>query len=402
MNSMKKIPIDKLTIGNTIVKLDANWVNSIHYDKDITVKSNDTIKMLKKNGIKHVYIKEDIGESTLKELSKKQLYMNKLAEQDKSTSHIYVKNIYNNPKLYEYSIIMIKYVMSRIQEGKPLNKRIIDDVVDKILDITMENNRVLMNIIKLRQYVEYLYHHSLNSSIYAVSLGSHYRLPRAELKKLAFGGLMLDIGKLFLPSELIEKQGKLTAQEYEIVKKHTSMGYDYLKKQGYRDNELHLVIEHHERSDGSGYPKGLKENEISFHGKIGTVIDVFDAMTSNRCYKKAVTLNIALKEMFKMSGKLINKEVFGHFVSHIGIYPVGSLVILNTKEIGMVYELNKNPVEPNIIVFQRGDGRRIPPLQIDLSKKSFVKRKIIQALDLPMNKVPINIITMLEKMYEKT
>jgi len=398
---MKRIPVNNLAIGNKIVKLDANWISSIHPDKAIIVKDKDTIKKLQKNGIKYVYIKEDIEENIAKEGLQNRYNMEILTEQDKSTSHIYVKNIHNNPKLYEYSIIMIKYVMNKIQEGKPLNKRIINDITDKILDITMENNRVLMNIAKLRRYVEYFYHHSLNASIYAVSLGTHYKLPMSELKTLAFSGLMLDIGKLFLPSQLIEKQGKLTMQEYEIVKKHSLLGYNYLKKQGYKENELKLVIEHHERSDGSGYPRGLKEKDISFHGKIGAVIDIFDAITSDRYYKEAASPNAALKEMFKMSGRVISKDVFEHFVSHVGIYPVGSLVMLNTKEIGLVYELNKKPIEPNIIVFFRGDGKKIPPLQINLSKKSFVKRKIIQALNSPMNKIPINIIAMVEKMYEK-
>jgi hypothetical protein len=164
---------------------------------------------------------------------------------------------------------------------------------------------------------------------------------------------------------------------------------------------LKLVLEPNERSDGTGYPKSLKDDQISVFGKIGAVVDMFDAITSDRVYKQAKNPNDAIKEMINLAGKTINKSVFEYFVSNIGIFPVGTLVLLNTNEIGVVCGQNKSPAEPMIIVFLRSDGKKIPPMILDLSKKSFAKRKIIKPVDFPINKMPKEVINIIDKMYEK-
>ena len=382
---MKKVRVEELLEGDRILKLDVDFIDPRFLKKNIKVDSALKKKLIE-HGIKYVYIsdKYDDFEPEIEDLES-----------------LSFKTIYDNPKIYIQSVAVIKAVFNAILEKKSVNLEAINKVVDKVVEVTVKDSRPLVYFTKIHNYSEYLYHHSVNVSIYAAAVGKLLNMNLRDLRALTFSGMVHDIGKLLIPPEILNKPGKLTESEYDVVKKHPTLGAELLKRLNIDGNELKLVLEHHERCDGSGYPKGLKDEEISIYGKIGAVCDTFDAITSDRVYKDAKNPNDAIKEMAQLSGKTLNKTIFEYFVSTIGLFPVGTIVLLNTNEIAIVCGQNKTPIEPIVIVFLNAEGRKIPPMLVDLSKKSISKRRIIKPVDYPISKAPKEVISILDKMYEK-
>lgn len=382
---MKKVRVEELIDGDRILKLDVDWIDPKFLSKKIIVDSTIKRKLID-HGIKYVFISDNYEdfEPSVEDLDS-----------------FNFKRVYDSPKIYLQSVAVIKAVFNGILDKKAFSINAVNQVIDKVVEVTIQDGKPLIYVTKLHSYFEYLYHHSVNVSIYAAATGKMFNMNVREIRALALSGLLHDIGKLFLPKYILSKNGPLTSSEFESVKKHPELGFEFLTRMNLDRETLKLVLEHHERSDGTGYPKSLKDDQISVFGKIGAVVDMFDAITSDRVYKQAKNPNDAIKEMINLAGKTINKSVFEYFVSNIGIFPVGTLVLLNTNEIGVVCGQNKSPAEPMIIVFLRSDGKKIPPMILDLSKKSFAKRKIIKPVDFPINKMPKEVINIIDKMYEK-
>lgn len=214
----------------------------------------------------------------------------------------------------------------------------------------------------------YLYTHSVNVGIYSAALGMAAGLNRNQLIELGIGAMLHDIGKTLISPEILEKPDKLTREEYEEIKKHTIFGYDILREQP--DIPLlsaHCALQHHERIDGSGYPRGLKENEIHHYGKIVGLVDAYDALATNRVYRKAYLPHEALDVIFASSDKY-DIELMTTFRNHLVIYPVGMMVTLTTGETGIVVDVNsKHPHRPIIRILKNPKGESIKPYEVDLS-----------------------------------
>jgi HD-GYP domain-containing protein (c-di-GMP phosphodiesterase class II) len=214
----------------------------------------------------------------------------------------------------------------------------------------------------------YLYAHSVNVGIYSAALGMAIGLNRNQLIELGVGAMLHDIGKTHISPEILEKPGKLTPSEFEEIKKHTIYGYDILREQP--DIPLlaaHCALQHHERIDGSGYPRGLKGHEIHQYGKIVGLADIYDALISNRSYRKAYLPHEALDIIFASTDKF-DMDLMTTFRNHLVIYPVGMMVALSTGEKGVVVDVNsKHPHRPIIRILKNPIGENIKPYEVDLS-----------------------------------
>ncbi|MFM1653702.1 HD-GYP domain-containing protein [Brevibacillus sp. B_LB10_24] len=236
----------------------------------------------------------------------------------------------------------------------------------------LKGNQVAMNLLGSVGGVDnYVFYHSFHVTLYATSLGVKLGLDQKELTELGIGAILHDIGKMAIPSEILTKPDKLTNEEYKIMQKHTEYGFELLRKED--DIPLlaaHCAYQHHERCDGSGYPRGLVESEIHRYGKILGICDVFDAMTTSRVYRKAMLPHEAMEELFLGTGKLFNQEMVEHFRDTIALYPIGLTVTLNTGEEGIVVDYNRGaPSRPILRVIKEPNGERVAsPYEIDLSK----------------------------------
>ncbi|MDH3978195.1 MAG: HD-GYP domain-containing protein, partial [Gammaproteobacteria bacterium] len=193
----------------------------------------------------------------------------------------------------------------------------------------------------LRKGDNYTYNHSIASSVWAILLGRHLGFDRETLDKIAMGGMLMDVGKLKVPKELLSKPGPLTEEEFTIVQQHVDHSVEIVKQSPGIDPAIMEMIEyHHERYDGSGYPHSVGGSEIPIFGRIGGIVDCFDAMITQRTYANARSSYDAIRELNKLAGTHFQCELVEQFVQALGMFPTGSLVELNSGHVGIVTEQN--------------------------------------------------------------
>jgi putative nucleotidyltransferase with HDIG domain len=384
---MKKVPVSDLRIGDKILKFDRGWLDTGFIKHKFVIKDQSVLDKIHKNGIEYAFIEEKPEEKKLDDILAGEMPAEECLEKPEE-KFIDLADFNNASDLYKESIKIVKDVLIDIRAGKMFNTGAVKNVAENITELTLKNKNILSSVTKLKQYDDYTFQHSMNVSIYAASLASLLGMSEGEITRIANAGILHDVGKMLVPQEVLNKPGKLTDEEFEVMKSHVQMGYEFLLKQGLPKDMLRLAYEHHERYDGSGYPNGLKDGEISIEGKIGAVVDIYDAITSDRVYHKGMEPPSALKLMFKWTDSHINKKVFEFFVLNVGIYPVGSLVLLNTNELAVVGKTNlKKPTEPVVLTFMNQKGKELPINITDLSKDGVHKKKIIG----PVNPESVNI-----------
>ena len=246
-------------------------------------------------------------------------------------------------RAYDAAVSTMNDVLATIRSGgKGLDVQKVQTAVQPMIDSVLRNQDAMAWLVYLRKRDEYAYHHSIASSVWAVILGRHLGFDRQGLDTLAMGGMLLDIGKAKMPESLFNREGKLSGAEFEAMKKHVAYGLDMVKlTPGINADVLAMIEGHHERGDGSGYPKGLKGAEIPVFARIAGLVDCYDAMTSARPWARAKSPYDAVRELNSMSGVQFQKEMVEQFVQALGMFPTGSVVELNTGEIGIVVEQNR-------------------------------------------------------------
>lgn len=386
---MKKVAVQDLKIGDKVLKFDRSWLETDFLKHKFVIKNQATLDKIIANGIQYVYIENtDPVEKKVEEIFNENEDVIREVAEEAVSNRIEVDDFNKASEIYSESVKIIGSVLDDIRAGKMFNDGAVKNVAENIAEITRRNKGVLASVTKLRKHDDYTFHHSMNVSIYAASLASHLGMSDQEVERIANAGLLHDVGKMLVPAKVLNKPGKLSDEEFIIMKNHVQFGYDYLKKQNIPADMLRLAYEHHERYDGSGYPNGLKDEQISIEGKIGAVVDIYDAITSDRVYHKGMEPPSALKLMFKWADSHINKKVFEFFVMNIGIYPVGSLVVMNTGDVGMVGKTNLNkPTEPVVLIFMNKKGETFPIKGLDLSKSTVNKHKIAA----PINPASVSI-----------
>ncbi|OAJ72318.1 histidine kinase [Brevibacillus sp. SKDU10] len=234
----------------------------------------------------------------------------------------------------------------------------------------LKNNHSAMNLLGTVCGVDsYVFVHSFNVTIYTVSVGLKMGLNDKEIADLALGAILHDVGKMMIPPEILNKPGRLTDEEYEIVKQHTVIGFELLRKQiGVPLLAAHCAFQHHERIDGSGYPRQLKEAEIHPYAKILAVCDVFDALTSHRVYRRPMLPHDATELLFAGSGTQFCNNVLEKFRNAISIYPVGLGVTLSSGISGVIIKNNPGfPSRPVVRILENEAHEKVKPFEIDLT-----------------------------------
>ena len=268
---------------------------------------------------------------------------------------------------YEVSIVGIKRIINQLATGHSLDCEIVDNISDIINNLSKHGSDVIKYLNSLKETDEYTYTHCINVALYASLIGRWMNLTSEKIRELVQAGLLHDIGKLKITNNILKKPEVLTNSEFSEMKKHTIYGYDLMNHcDNINLNVKEAVLMHHERIDGSGYPFGLDYNDIPLYAKIVSVADVFDAMTSNRVYKKATTPFGAF-QMFSSEGvRFFDTTVLFTMMENLSAYYIGMNVVLDTGETGeIVYISPKHVLSPIVkindifIDFSREDISRI-------------------------------------------
>lgn len=264
-------------------------------------------------------------------------------------------------------------VSSMFQEarmGKALDAKHALPIVEEISSSVLRNPGALIGLARLKNKDDYTYMHSVAVCALMVALARQLKLDDAQIREAGMAGLLHDIGKMMIPLDILNKPGKLTDVEFHAVKSHPEQGYQLLLAgSGVSEVTLDVCLHHHEKMAGNGYPKRLKGDQISLFAKMGAVCDVYDAITSNRPYKNGWDPSESIRKMAEWSGPHFDPVVFQAFVKSIGIYPVGTLVKLESGRLAVVIEqADKSLLAPKVKVFYSTKSTSyLPPQILDLS-----------------------------------
>jgi HD-GYP domain-containing protein (c-di-GMP phosphodiesterase class II) len=264
---------------------------------------------------------------------------------------------------------LLAKLVQDIRLGQSFEVERIGEIVEDMVESIMRNPDAAMWVARLREEDISTYGHGLQVSVYLTAFGRHLGFPKAQLEQLAQIGLLLDIGKIKLPKYMLEKQGRLTTEEYEVAKTHVRHGIDILTETPNVDPEvLEGIEQHHERMNGSGYPEALEGNEIGIYGRMAGIVDTFAALTNHRPYAAAASSYEALRSISGWAGDFFHEALVQQFVSSIGVFPVGSLIELSTGEVAIVVAHNKvRRLKPRVLVVTGPDKTRSPhPAMLDL------------------------------------
>lgn len=231
----------------------------------------------------------------------------------------------------------IDEVMTDLKNGRNLDLGKLRDGVEAMVDSILRNPAAFTWIKEMKRRDDYGYHHALGCAVWAASFGRSLGLEKEEVQKLALGGLLCDVGMTRLPIELLAKQGSLSQAEAEQVRGHVGIGLDILERTpGLPSKILEIVASHHERHDGSGYPRGIKGELIPIYGRIMGLVDSYNAMTCARPHAATRSAHNAVAELYGLRGTLFQAELVEQFIQTCGIYPTGTLVELTNGEVGVV------------------------------------------------------------------
>jgi len=299
----------------------------------------------------------------IKKLQYPGVYINDDISRDIEVVNVISDNLRNE------TINGIKKIFVKAENGvnQTAKESDIKNQIGSIVDELLENRGMMVNMIDLRCFDNYTYSHSVNVAVFSIIMGIAMGLNKEELVKLGLGALMHDIGKVFVDKNILNKPGKLTDEEFEEIKSHPGKGYLYVKEKFNLPSHSNRAIQdHHEKYDGTGYPNGRKQDEISLYGRIIAVADVYDALTSERPYRKAVNPSESMEYIMSGAGTLFDSSVVHMFMHKIAPYPVGTMIQLSNEWVGIVVENYESfCLRPTVRII-RQNGSDIEPFEVTL------------------------------------
>lgn len=274
-------------------------------------------------------------------------------------------------RTHEEAQSLVGNLMQNVKLGKAIDLSPVHELAESLRGSVFRNQNALACLGRIREKDNYLLEHSVNLSVLMSIFGKAMGHTDEVLQQTIVGALLHDIGKVLTPDHILHKPGRLTPAEFEIMKEHASHSHDLLRAtEGIGELTILTAAEHHERMDGTGYPRGLKGDEISVYGRMVAIADVYDAITTDRVYHRGITPSQGLKKLLEWSGDHLDAHLVRQFIRCIGLYPVGSLVLLESGRLGVVVETNEDDQRLPVVRVMYHTRFRLPiPLQtIDLSR----------------------------------
>ncbi|MCJ8273158.1 MAG: HD-GYP domain-containing protein [Psychrosphaera sp.] len=256
-------------------------------------------------------------------------------------------------KLYTQAKKLQKKVFSDVKAGRKINCKDMETVADGFIDSVFKNQDALTCMTRIREKDAYLLEHSVNVSILMTIFAKHMKLDKKLIHELATGALLHDIGKIKIDDKVLHKPGKLTPQETIEMQRHVVHSKEILEEAGdISAVSLDIAANHHERLDGKGYPQGLSGDQVSQYARMISIVDAYDAMTADRCYKDGMNPITAFKRLMKETKTCFDAKQVGLFIQAIGVHPVGTLVKLKSQKLAIVTQTNfVDPLKPVVKVF---------------------------------------------------
>ncbi len=375
---IKKIPVEALETGMYIHDLNCRWIDHNFVRNRFTVSNRKTLEKVRKLGVRELYIDTGRGADVVDAPSK---------EEDDQRQEQAVRELLETPDKpeipapvsYEQELSravevsrdanrLVSNLMTDVRLGRQVELEQTTETVERMTRSLMRNPNALMGLGRIRHADKYTFEHSVSICTLMVAFAQYLKLEPELITQIGIGAMLHDIGKIRIPEEILNKPGKLTDEEFRIMRSHVSRGRRILaRSEGITPTALAVVAEHHERYDGSGYPNQLKGDQISLCGQMAAIVDVYDAITSDRCYHKGMPPTAALRKIYEWSRFHFNPELAQHFIRFVGVYPTGSVVELQSRHIALVMsKASEDPLNPRLLlVYDTGRKRMIQPREYD-------------------------------------
>ena len=344
----KKLDVAELTAGMYVVELDIPWEESPFLFQGFLLENEQDIQTVQQY-CRYVWV--DVVEEDWVPLDETRQSLRKtrtryVAKQDMA------RQLSEANRTYQATKMQVKQLFASAHLGQALNMKQAQVMVKDCVQRVISNPNAMLWLTRLKHQDEYTAEHSVNVSLLAISLGHHLDLAPYELENLGICGLMHDIGKMKVPDEILNKPGRLTAEEFEEMARHTTYARQMLMgRSDIYPGAVDVAWTHHERLDGSGYPRGIDSTKLSLFTRIVSVVDAYDAMTSDRVYKAGMSSLEAMKILNKNAGTQFDPEVVKKFIAMIGLYPPGYLLQMTNGEVGIILSADEGyHLKPRVIM----------------------------------------------------
>ncbi|WP_260258346.1 HD-GYP domain-containing protein [Vibrio intestinalis] len=392
-NKSIKIPINTLSIGMFVTAIeDSKRVNLANAGR---VSNEKAIAQLKKSGIKFAWVDQGLSakgcvftpapspqtkeSDEASQPSAKPKKVSRFAHQKRAS------------KIIREAKGLAQKLINHTFEGKVIQVDEIEEWADDVIESVLVDSDALQCVSALRNKDKYLLEHSVNVACLLVTFGKHLKLPRDMLKQMAIGGIIHDVGKIKVDDKVLHKPARLTAEEFEHMKLHQVYAAQIITNvNGLSDVSRDVCLMHHEKLDGSGYPAGLTAEQIPMHGRMSSIVDIYDALTADRCYKKGMSSAEAFKVLLSLTPTHLDRELVYKFINCIGVYPVGSIVELSDGRVGIVWTANHDdPLKPEVKCFySRKYKRYVEVAYVDLKHNPVKIDKAIAPHNLEVDAQP--------------
>jgi putative nucleotidyltransferase with HDIG domain len=391
---IKLIPIEKLQPGMYIHDLNCGWMEHNFLRNRFAVKSDEDVTKVRELGVHEIYIDTaqglDVEEApTQEEAAHKVDEVLEAIATDAAAPVRRVsvqREVERARNLHSEANRIVRDMMGDIRLGKQIQLEQIEPLVERIVDSIFRQQDAMLPLARLKEHDEYTFQHSVSVCALMTSFARTLKLPRDIIHEIAVGALLHDVGKAKVPDEILNKPAKLTDAEFLKMKSHVVQSKIILQgTPGISQVALDVAAQHHERFDGTGYPNKLKGDEISLYGQMGAIVDVYDAITSNRVYHKGMAPTEALRKLLEWSKFHFNPTLVQAFIRAVGIYPTGSLVRLESRRLAVVQAQNpENLMQPVVKVIFHTRGYYLTPETVDLrhSQDRIVGHEDFEAWDI--------------------
>lgn len=382
---IKKIKVEQLKVGMLVHDLNAGWLYHPFLSRRIKISDEKTIQKITDCGIREVYIDtekgldvagapagEEVNRGIEKEIDEELGNIDETGEEkDDMLPRVPIEQeLARAREIQKQARQTIQNIMDDIRFGKQIETEKVERVIENMVESIFRNQDALISLGKIRKKDEYTYFHSMSVGVLMISFARQMGFDRRSIREVGIGALLHDIGKMKVAYEILSKKEKLTDGEFEKIKEHAVFSRTLLEKaEGISEISVTVAAQHHERMDGSGYPEKLQGNEISIFGQMTAIVDVYDAMTADRCYQKKFIPSEVLKKLYEWSKHRFNRDLVQQFIRCVGIYPIGTLVRLESGMLGVIMHHSETSLlEPVVrVMFNPVRETLIMPYDIDLS-----------------------------------
>jgi HD-GYP domain-containing protein (c-di-GMP phosphodiesterase class II) len=363
----KKLDVSQLEVGMYVCELDRPWLETPFLLQGFPLRTPEDIAEVR-NVCEYVYIDVSLGKDSVHSIPATKIAHTIQKEMEKIPNPDHVprypvsvtleKEIKKADNIQKKTRGLVQKYLDDLRTGKSITPDNAKEVVTEVVDSIIHNPSALMCYTLLQNRDERTSDHSMNVCILALAFGRYLGLSEDELNELGIGALLHDLGKVKIPMEILHKTERLTDEEFNIIRQHPVHGRVILEEASGKvpQTVIDVTYSHHERANGSGYPQGLLLKELHLFVKIVAIVDVYDAITSDRSYHDGISSHDALKRMYEWRETDFDPDLLEKFIQCLGIYPIGTIVELNTGDIGVVVEVDPRcRLKPRVMLIMDPD-----------------------------------------------